>query len=299
MKYLSRALALTSLLILILQRPAIAEPWKILWDVNVTVTQNAYSDSWASGESGSLNWVANSNTVAEKQLLARVFNKNTLKLAYGVTYRQDPDSRRWDSGDNSTDLVDFESTYRLTLQTAVEPIFAFRLISQFRDESDPFKDRWFNPMELTESIGISRVFIKEETREWQTRIGIAAKQTIDRDVILDPTNPASPRETQTQYEEGIELVNDLKTPLADDRITWISKLTVFQGLLNSEKDTFKGTPAEDDWRYPDINFENTFTSNVTTYIAVNLYVQMLYDRQIDRRARFKQTLSLALTYKIM
>jgi hypothetical protein len=277
----------------------LAEPWKIQWDVNLTLTQNAYSNSWATGESGSLNWIANSNTVAEKQLLERLFNKNTLKLAYGITYRQDPDTRNWDSGDNSTDLVDFESTYRFTLHTTVEPIIAVRLISQFRDESDSFKDRWFNPMELTESIGVTRVFVKDETREWQTRLGIAAKQTINRDVRVDQMDPQSLRETHTQYEEGVELVNDLKVPLADNRITWTSKLTVFQGLLNSDKDKFKGTPREDDWRYPDINFENTFISNVTKYIAVNLYVQLLYDRQIDQRARFKQTLALALTYKIM
>jgi hypothetical protein len=74
---------------------------------------------------------------------------------------------------------------------------------------------------------------------------------------------------------------------------------LFQGVLSSAKDDFKDTPQADDWKYPDINFENIFTSNITKYITVNLYVQMLYDRQIDHAARFKQTLALGLTYKLI
>ena len=44
-------------------------------------------------------------------------------------------------------------------------------------------------------------------------------------------------------------------------------------------------------KYPDINFENIISAQVTKYVVVNLYVQMLYDRQIDRAARFFRHLS--------
>jgi hypothetical protein len=276
--------------------PARAQGWKIDSDINLTLTQNAYSDNWEGGESGSLNWAINSNTVAEKQILAKVYNKNTLKLAYGLTYRQDVDTKKWGSGDKTTDLIDLESTYRYTMGTLLEPIFAFRGISQFRDESDPEKIRAVNPLDLTESVGVARTFIKDEKREWQTRVGVAAKQLINRDQ-LDPV--AGTRKTETQTDGGFELVNDVRMPLAQEKIEWTSKLTVFQGVLSSVSDKVKGTPEANYWRYPDVNFENIFTSNVTKYIAVNLYVQLLYDRQIDANARFKQTLALALTYKLM
>jgi hypothetical protein len=235
-------------------------------------------------------------TAAEKQVLAKVFNQNTLKLSYGVTYNQDPQTDRWGSGDKSTDLIDVESTYRITLGTFVEPIIALRVITQFLDQSDLTKDRWINPLDLTESIGGAKVFIKDEKRQWQTRLGIAARQIIDRD-LLDPSSGT--RSTETENSAGVELVNDLKTPMSEDRILLTSKLTVFQGFYSTARDDFKGTPQEDDWKYPDINFENIFSASITRHIEVNLYLQLLFDRQIDRGARFKQTLSLGLAYKLL
>ena len=58
------------------------------------------------------------------------------------------------------------------------------------------------------------------------------------------------------------------------------------------------TPAEEDyWRAPDINWETVFTASITKYLMVNLYTQLLYDKQIDRAGRFKQTLGLGLSWK--
>ena len=273
-----------------------ADTWKIVSDMNLTLTQNAYSDNWVGGESGSMSWTLTSLTGAEKQVLAQVFNQNTLKLSYGLTYNQNPETHAWGSGDKSTDLIDLESTYRLTLGTFVEPIVALRVITQFRDQSDPTTDRWLNPLDLTESVGGARVFIKDDKRQWQTRLGIAARQIIDRDA-LDPASGA--RGTTTESSVGVELVNDLKTPISEDRILLTSKLTVFQGFYSSEADGLKGTPQEDDWKYPDINFENIFSASITGHIEVNLYLQFLFDRQIARGARFKQTLSLGMTYKLL
>ena len=275
---------------------AAAGTWKIGSDINLTLTQNAYSDNWVGGESGSMSWTLTSLTTAEKQVLELVFNQNTLKLSYGLTYNQNPETHAWGSGDKSTDLIDLESTYRLTLGTFIEPIVALRVITQFIDQSDPTTDRLLNPLDLTESVGGARVFIKDDKRQWQTRLGIAARQIIDRDAF-DPASGA--RATTTENSVGVELVNDLKTPISQDQILLTSKLTVFQGFYSTEADDFKGTPQEDDWKYPDINFENIFSASITRHIEVNLYLQLLFDRQIDRGVRFKQTLSLGLAYKLL
>ncbi|MDH3215897.1 MAG: DUF3078 domain-containing protein, partial [Candidatus Krumholzibacteria bacterium] len=188
MKTMLFALALAALVLCAARSRA--EDWRVLSDVNLTLTQNAYSDNWAGGESGSMSWTLNSNTIAEKQILKGVFNKNTLKLSYGLTYNQDTETNTWDSGNKSTDLIDLESTFRWTLGTFVEPIIAFRGITQFVDQSEDAiddallpanaskKDRLFNPLDLTESVGVARVFVKEETREWQARLGVAAKQIV-------------------------------------------------------------------------------------------------------------------------
>lgn len=287
--------ATTMAVLVVLTDAALAAgPWKIDLEKNITLTQNAYSDNWVGGEASALSWVFNSNSLAEKQLHEKVHNKNTLKLAFGQTHNQDVGTKKWASPVKSTDLIDFETVFRFTLGAFVDPVAAGRIETQFLDASDPDKDRYVNPVKITESIGIAKVFIKDERREWTARIGAATRQFINRDA-LDPVS--GERETQTSSDTGLEFVNDFKTPLAGDRITLTSKLTVYEALFFSEKDELEGLPEEDYWKSPDVNWENIFTASITKYLMVNLYVQLLYDKQIDRGGRLKQTLSLGLTYR--
>lgn len=271
-----------------------AEPWTISIDSNVTLTQTAYSDNWAGGESGSFAWTFMSNSVAEKKLSERVNNKNTLKLYFGQTHNQDSESKDWGKPKKATDLIDFESVFRYDLQAFVDPFISGRLESQFYDQRDPDKKRYFNPVTLTESAGVAKVFIKEEHREWSMRIGGGLREHIDRDV-LDPVKLT--RDLETSFDGGFEFVNDFKTPLAGGAINLSSKLIVFQALFNSESDDLKGLPEEDYWRSPDVNWENIFTANITKYIMVNIYTQLLYDKEIAKGGRFKQTMGLGLAYK--
>jgi len=284
------------IILLIVSTTAAADPWDLSSDLNLTLTQNAYSDNWEGGETGSLTWQFNSNSIAEKQLKSWLNNKNTLKLFFGQTHNQDKDTDKWMSPVKSTDLIDLESTFRFPLKNIVDPIIAFRAISQFVDQSDPSKDRWVNPVDLTESIGIARVFIKEEKREWIARFGVGFSQKINRDQ-LDPDTGT--RETKTTTSEGFEFVNDFKTPLAEEKILFTSKLSVFQSVFSSEEEKLKGTPGEDDWKYPDINFENILTVNLTKYLIMNFYLQVLYDREISKAGRLKQTMALGVTYKLL
>lgn len=276
--------------------------WKLAIDANLTLTQNAYSDNWVGGEVGAGSWTFGSNFLAEKQLHAKIHNKNTLKLLFGQTYNQDEETKSWSKPVKSTDLIDFEWIFRMTLGGFVDPFMAGRMETQFLDVSDPAKNRYINPVRFTESFGVAKVLIKEENREWTARMGGGLRQYIDRDVLVVPVDPgwyppALHRQTQTSNDGGIEFVTDFKTPLAQERITFASKLTLFQALFYSEADKFKGLPSEDYWKSMDVNWENIFTASVTKYLMVNLYVQLLYDKEIDLGARFKRTLALGLTYK--
>lgn len=274
-----------------------AEPWTKSVDANLTLSQTAYSDNWTGGEAGNLSWTFNSNSLAEKQLSQKVHTKNTLKLSFGQAHSQDKDTKNWIAPTKSTDLIDFESLLSLTLGGFVDPFGAGRLESQFLDASDVDKDRYFNPLKFTESFGIIKYLIKEEKREWSTRLGGALRQHINRDVLVDAET--NKRETQTSNDGGVEFVSELKSPLADEKITVTSKLTVFQALFYSEADAVKGQPNEDYWKSPDVNWENIFTAGITKYLMVNLYTQLLYDKEVDVGGRFKQTLSLGLTYKLI
>ena len=143
-------------------------------------------------------------------------------------------------------------------------------------------------MTLTESAGIARVFFKEENRELTSRFGAALRQHINQ--WNDP---------RSEYDGGLELVTDLKTPVGSERIDITSKLTIFQALVYSEADKVKNLSGGDYWKAPDINLENIFTAGITKYLMVNLYTQLLYDKQISKGGRFKQTLSLGLTFKFI
>lgn len=275
---------------------AAAEDWNLSIDANLTFTENSYSDNWVGGEAGSAIWVFNSNFLAEKQLTDRINTRNTLKLLFGQTHNQDVETKRWSQPVKSTDLIDFESVFRFTFGWAVDPYAGGRVETQFWDASDPLKDRYLNPLKITESAGVAKVFIKEEKREWNVRLGGATRQFVNRDV-LDPLGDT--RETMTSFDGGLLLDSEFKTSFSGDKITLNSKITVYQAFLYSEKDELEGLPEEDYWKAPDVNWENIFTANITKYLMVNLYIQLLYDKEIDLGGRFKQTLALGLTYKFI
>jgi hypothetical protein len=276
---------------------AAADPWSKSMDANLTLSQTAYSDNWAGGEAGNISWTFNSNSLAEKQLGPKVHTKNTLKLSFGQTHSQDQETKNWAKATKSTDLIDFETLFNFTLGGFVDPFAAGRLESQFLDASDPEKSRYLNPLKFTESLGVIKFFIKEDRREWSNRLGAALRQYVNRDMLMDPLTDK--RETQTSNDGGLEFVSEFKSPLAEGKITLTSKLTVFQALFSSEADALKGQPNEDYWKSPDANWENIFTASITKYLMVNLYTQILYDKEVDKGGRFKQTLSLGMTYKLI
>ncbi len=271
-----------------------AAPWTKSIDASLTLTQNTYTDNWSGGESGSANWMFLSNSFFEKQLTPIVFNKNILKLQFGQNFVQDKETKDWGDAEKSSDLIDFETIFRFSLDSWLEPFASGRLESQFLDSGDPDKDVIFNPITLTQSAGAIKVITKEEKREWTVRLGAGFREHIAREVL----NPVSlKRSTETSYDGGFELVNDMRMPLLGGAVDLKSKLIVFQALFYSETDDLKGMPEEDYWRTADINWENVFTASITKYLMVNLYTQFLYDKEVDRGGRFKQTLGLGLAWK--
>ncbi|MFC1683016.1 DUF3078 domain-containing protein [Candidatus Zixiibacteriota bacterium] len=273
-----------------------ADPWTKSVEANVTLAQTAYSDNWVGGEAGNITWTFNSNSLAEKQLSPKINNKNVLKLSFGQTHSQNKDTKHWAKPNKSTDLIDFESLLNFTLGGFVDPFSAVRLESQFYDASDAAKDRYFNPLKFTESFGVIKFLIKQEKREWSTRLGGSLRQQVNRDVLVDAETGR--RERQTIEDGGIEFVSEFKSPFAGERITLSNKLVVFQAVKNSKANELKGQPNADYWKSLDVNWENIFTAGITKYLMVNLYTQLLYDKEIDKGGRFKQTLSLGLTYTL-
>ena len=274
--------------------PVFAHPWKKSVDLSLTATQSSYSDNWTGGEAGNLSWVALANSVFEKKFSEIINSKTTAKFSFGQTHSQDQETKKWAKPTKSTDLVDVETLTRFTLKMWVDPYLAFRFESQFLDASVPKVKRYINPKKLTESGGVSRMFYKTEKDEILTRLGLALRQIITEEVV---DTVMEKTETNSTSDGGIESVSDVRLTLSD-KISYTSKLSLYKALFFSESDKFKGTPKEDYWKEVDVNWENSVSVSITKYVVVSLYTQLLYDKQISKKGRFKENLSLGVTYRL-
>ncbi len=294
----TKAFFTAMLLLIISSNPAsTGEPWQPSIDFGLNMTQNSYSDSWTGGEAGNMTWLSRVDAIFEKKISSKFNFKNITKLQFGQTHTQDGTTtpKAWQKPTKSTDKIDIENVGRFTLDSYVDPYVALRLESQFLDASyDPVK-RYINPILLTESAGVSRLFYLKDKDQILSRLGFSIRQNMDK-VIIDTV--AGQFEFNTATDGGIESVTDIQY-IISEHLNYIGKLTLFKAFFFSEKDKFKDTPAEDYWKAVDVNFESTVSASVSKYIVVSFYAQLLYDKQTDRRGRFKETLALGLTYKFL
>ncbi|MBN2461410.1 MAG: DUF3078 domain-containing protein [Candidatus Cloacimonetes bacterium] len=275
-----------------------AETWKYEADVSLNMNQNSYSNNWAGEEKGSISWALNSNFLAEKQLYTRLHNKTTLKLAFGQTHNQYVDEenneKKWASPDKTTDLIDFESLFRFTLGSFVDPYISGRLESQFLDQRIITDTKLFNPLTTSEGVGILRMFLKDETKELSSRLGGSFKQYLDS------------RADENTNDGGLEFITEFKTLFSGDNFSFNSKLNIYKALYYSKSDDLKGTEYEDDWKAPRLNWENILTASITKLVSLNLYIDLIYnetDYDIEAKSideiQYKQTLTLSVTYKLL
>ncbi len=270
------------------------QAWQKSLDLGLTLTQNSYSDNWTGGEAGNVTWVANANSIFEKQLSQKLNSRSTIALAFGQTHSQNQETKKWASPKKTTDLIDLESLARFTLNLWVDPYLALRFESQFLNAEVPQIPRYLDPKKLTESGGIARQFYKTENDEILSRLGLALRQIITQDIVdttLEKTH------TNSTNDGGLESVTDVKLTLSE-KISYISKLSLYKAFFYSKSDELKGTPRENYWKQPDVNWENTLYLSVSKYVTVSLYTQLLYDKEISTKGRFKETLAMGLAYKL-
>jgi len=316
-------------------------PWQFGLVAGLNLSQSTFSDNWAGGDKGAINWVLNIDADAKRQINNSLHWSNQLQLAYGQTSKQERDAAdasktTWSRPDKTTDLILFESVARWTLHRYVDPYAAVRLDSQFQDDGDPIGELLFNPVKLTETAGVARVFLQQEKREVISRVGFGLRQSFARE-FTDGTGDNT--DTFTTNDGGLEFQTDAKLPLADNRILYTGKLLVFWPLFFDESSDLEefdrlamaadpGREAVADyWKTPDLNWQNTFTSEITSWLNVNLYVQWVYDKfdaatnvslgdaatnpatldkltgtidgAIRKSGQFKQTLGVGLTYRFL
>ena len=270
-----------------------AESWKIDVNTNLATALNTYSDNWTGGEAGSFTWSWLFLGTAEKQLSEKLNTKSTLKMQFGQTKIQDKIQKDWSAPQKSSDLIDCEELLRFTLGIWVDPFISARAISQFLDASDLSYIRYVNPLDITEAVGVSRTLQKTETIEWSSRIGAAARQYVDRNKL---DTISGTRKTDVTNDGGTEFNMDLKAMNKEKWITLLSSLRLYEALVSSKADEVKGTPQENDWRYPHVKWENSLSLTFAKYLMLNFSAYAYYDKDIDDEVRLKQTFSAGLTY---
>ncbi len=240
----------------------------------------------------------------------------------------------WDSPDKTTDLLSFESNSRWTLNTFVDPYFSFAAETQFADQSSPIGTIRFNPIKLKEAAGVARVLQKTESAELLTRFGFGFRQTLAK-AWVDPV--LRNQRSFTSQDGGFEWQTTATQPMLEKKVLYKGRLLVFQPVFYSKSsdletvdravvDYVQATPGatresvRDFWRAPDVGFQNEFTAQITKIVGVSLYAEFVYDkfdaaanvdptlapadalRELDRNTRkagqYKQTLALAVTYRL-
>lgn len=301
----------------------------------LTVQQSAYSANWNGGDRGSWTWVARFDGEAERQWTPSFNLAHQLLLSYGQTAKQELDpgnaSRRvWAPPSKTNDQIVFETVARLTLREVVDPYASLRAESQFLDQSQPNATLTVNPVRLKLTAGLSRTFVDTDDRECTARFGVGGRLTTGRNFIELPPSRRTARYTNRDL--GLEGVVTAQARAFDKHVTYKGRLSLFQPLVYSQTDLLERydalvgavdpshRPIADDWRTINVDVENLFTGRITSALAVELAARLVYikfdtaasldttqplavlvpqvERNVRRAGQYRQTLALALSYRL-
>jgi len=173
-----------------------------------------------------------------------------------------------------------------------EPFVAFDVDSQFFTKVDP-TTRWLTPSLLTESAGIARHLVNRPQAVVLSRLGFALKQKVDRFGRFNSSS--SDYETATTNQGGFEWYTRSKLAISEERTAFVSELRVFKAVETSDNDPV----TRQYWSAVDVDWQNTLTNKLAKWFAFDLYWQILYDKQLDKRGQFKQTLGFGLTWQLI
>lgn len=289
-----RKFVLLSLGFVIAALPVIAQEgdgWKLKSVTGLQLTQSSFSQSWQGDEVGTVSWVTTWNSEAQNQLAPWANWLNTLQLQFGQTHRQDPDRRTWQSPSKSVDKITYRGIVRYTFGAFVDPYTALDIDSQFFQRREGIGTRLLTPTRISESAGVARAFWDTERRRLVSRLGFAVRENIDR-FAIDPVS--SSIETETTTDGGIEWFTDWRIAAEKDRTVYKSELRLFKPVATS-LDAGKRLH----WPAVDLDWQNTVTNKLTSWLAWELFWQVRYDKQVDLRGQFKQTAGFGLTWQLL
>ena len=268
--------------------------WQMKSRMGLQLQQSNYSRSWAGDEVGTISWAWSWNSEAGKQIAPWANFLNTLVTQFGQTHQQNADRSGWEKPRKSADKITYRSLLRFTTGGLLEPFIAFDLDTQFYGELDNLgvkKTAAFTPSIFRLSVGIARTVHESESRRVITRLGLAGKTSVERLAFDTTTLEVS---TQRSTEAGLEWFTTGRWVTPKEKTLFESELRFFKAFATSEEHN----ASRDHWAQIDIDWQNTLSSRVNSFIEFVLFWQILYEAQVDLRGQFKQTLGAGLTWRL-
>ena len=280
--------------------PYFKPPFKVgprYWTHDITVgldaNQLAFNSNWKGGGKSNFTWKIYSrmNFLYKR----KKYNwKNSLYLAFGqITVKED---EKWRSPEKSTDVIDFDSVLKLTLEKLIDPYMAFSASTQFHEGYDSKTNkvisRFANPLKLSQSAGVARNLVKKKKLKMTSRLGYASNEFV--------TTQPKFRELWTgdesrglKIDSGIEWMTEYHSEFKKS-IVLDGKVKFFQAIISSitkEKD------PNQNWRKLDVYWEQRLNIRLTQYVVFNAIVKFIYDRDTTPGGQFWENASFGLSYK--
>lgn len=268
--------------------------WEKSLDTGLDLTQNFYNSAWQGGDVGNVTWTLFLNADIKGPINENLLLLNSLRLAFGQTYFQNKQTKDWEVPQKSTDKIDDEITLTYSPGWIISPYISNRFLSQFYDNSYPEIPRYIHPVDLTQTIGILKFLIESKKSNLDVRVGFGTKEHIEREIDTLKNIVSG---IKTTVYGGAEFLSTGKFKIAEN-LLYEAKIRIFKAFLNSEAENLKGTPYENYWKEPDVEFENRLSISLLKYLQLSIYLQALYDKEQSRGTQIKENLALGLIYKI-
>ncbi len=255
--------------------------WKKTVVAGLNVNQ-AYFDNWRAGGENSLAWAGNFLGAAARDKGADLWENNLL-LAYGQSKVGELESRK------SADSIHADSTYTRKMSAYVNPFASVTWDTQFVEGYQYFPgttlapqavSKFMDPGYLQEGLGVG--YAKGEI--FKFKIGAAAKQTFTDAFPRYADDPDTLAVERFKSEVGAASLTQLKLTL-DQSVLFTSSLDLFSNLHASDQ--------------IDVKWSNLLSAKVSSWMSVNLNVDMTYDKDVSTQRQLKEGLSLAFSYSLL
>jgi hypothetical protein len=269
-----------------------AQPWQLDMKASLSGQHTFHSENWEGDPQDALTWKAKLDAGAKKNIVWKIDNTNTIALSFGQSALKKKDGN-WSPPRKSLDIIDIESMYNLTLGTWVDPYVALRAQSQFVDERDSTTPYYINPVDLSESAGITRDLVKENDMTLNLRFGAAVHQRIDRNT--DTTMADITQAEIVVHDAGSEVHARFDISRESGLVDYATHLRIYEALVQSGQSS-DGSSDIADWRYPRIEWDHTLSINFASYLMVEVSALLRYDKVVHENVRFQEGVSLGVTY---